>query len=118
MAIAHTFQGLGLKPLAPVHVRGNRAGGDVDIAWIRRTRSGGDTWEAPEVPLAEDAERYEVDILAGTTLKRTLSATSPSITYTAAQQTADFGAPQSSVSLRVYQISPVHGRGTPRPATL
>ena len=92
--------------------------GDLAISWVRRTRIGGDSWDAAEVPLGEDTERYEVDILDGATLKRTLSATSPTVTYTAAQQTADFGAPQSSVSCRVYQLSPVHGRGTPRPAVL
>ena len=49
---------------------------------------------------------------------RTLATTSPTATYTAAQQTADFGAPQPSISLRVYQLSTVFGRGTPRAATL
>ena len=49
---------------------------------------------------------------------RTLAATTPSVTYTAADQTADFGAPQSSVAVRVYQLSAVLGRGTPRAATL
>ena len=62
---AHTFQGLGLKPLSPVHVRAVRAGGDVAFSWVRRTRLGGDSWETPEVPLGEDNESYEVDILDG-----------------------------------------------------
>jgi hypothetical protein len=79
---------------------------------------GGDSWDAVEVPLAEETERYEVDILDGTTVKRTLATTTPSATYTAADQTADFGAPQSLVSLRAYQLSTVFGRGTPRAATL
>jgi hypothetical protein len=51
---------------------------------VRRTRMGGDSWDAVEVPLAEEAERYEVDILDGTTVKRTLATISPSATYTAA----------------------------------
>ena len=58
------------------------------------------------------------DILAGATIKRTLAATTPAATYTAAQQTADFGSPQPTVSLRLYQLSATHGRGTPREATL
>jgi hypothetical protein len=70
------------------------------------------------VPLGEETERYEVDILDGATVKRTLAATTPAATYTAAQQTADFGSPQSAIDVRVYQLSTVHGRGTPRPATL
>jgi hypothetical protein len=114
----HVFTGVGLRPLSPAHVRGLRSAGDLAISWIRRTRLGGDSWDAAEVPLGEETERYEVDILDGPTVKRTLTATSPTVTYTAAQQTTDFGSPQSSVSCRVFQISPVHGRGTPRAAIL
>ena len=110
--------GVGLRPLSPVHVRGTRAVGDLAITWVRRTRIGGDSWDAVEVPLGEDAERYEVDILDGANVVRTLTATSPTATYTAAQQTADFGAPQSSISLRIYQLSATRGRGTPRSAVL
>jgi hypothetical protein len=101
-----------------VHVRGERSGGDLVITWIRRTRVGGDSWDAVEVPLGEESERYEVDILDGSTVKRTLSATTPIVTYTAADQTADFGSVQPAISLRVCQLSTVAGRGTPRPATL
>jgi NlpC/P60 family putative phage cell wall peptidase len=114
----HAFQGTGLRPLSPAHVRGLRSAGDLAISWVRRTRIGGDNWDAAEVPLGEESERYEVDILDGATVKRTLAATTPSLTYTAAQQTADFGAPQSAIAVRVSQLSAVHGRGTPRTATL
>lgn len=114
----HTFEGLGLKPLSPVHVRAARSGGDISISWLRRTRIGGDAWESPDVPLSEDVESYEVDILDGATVKRTLTATSEGVTYTSAQQTADFGGAQSSVDVRVYQLSASYGRGTPRTATV
>jgi hypothetical protein len=114
----HAFTGRGLEPLAPVHLAGTRSGHDLAFSWIRRTRIGGDSWEAVEVPLGEDFERYEVDILDGATVKRTILTDTPSALYTAAEQTADFGAPQPSVSVRVYQMSAVSGRGTPREATL
>jgi hypothetical protein len=116
--IEHAFAGEGLKPLSPVHLRGTRAGGDLAITWIRRTRLGGDTWDAAEGPLGETEERYEIDILDGTDVVRTLTATSPAATYTAADQTTDFGGPQASVSLRLYQLSATRGRGTPREAVL
>jgi hypothetical protein len=50
------------------------------------------------VPLGEAAERYAIDIpnAANTATLRTLSSTSPVTTYTAAEQTADFGAPQAA----------------------
>ena len=115
---AHTFVGEGLKSLSPVHVRGSRSAGDLNLTWVRRTRAGGDSWDGVDVPLAEAEERYEIDILDGATVRRTLIATSPGATYTAAQQTADFGSPQSSVSLSICQISATRGRGTSRQATL
>ncbi len=116
--VAHAFVGEGLKPLSPAHVRGSRTAGDLNLTWVRRTRIGGDTWDGIDVPLGETEERYEIDILDGSTVKRTLTATSPGAVYTAAQQSADFGSPQSSVSLRIFQLSATRGRGTPRDAVL
>jgi len=114
----HAFVGAGLRPLSPVHVRGVRSGGDLTIAWTRRTRIDGDAWDAPEVPLGEDAESYEVDILDGGSVKRTLTAPTPAAIYTAAQQAADFGAARASYDVRVYQLSAIYGRGTPRSAAV
>ncbi len=115
----HTYVGLGYRPLSPVHIRGTRgSSGDLTLTWIRRTRLGGDSWSTLEVPLAEDNESYAIDILDGVTVKRTLTASSPTVTYTSAAQTADFGGPQSSVSLRIAQLSATHGRGTPRSAVV
>jgi hypothetical protein len=41
-----TLTGKGRRPLSPVHVAGHRPAGTEDIAlsWIRRTRTGGDSW--------------------------------------------------------------------------
>ncbi len=114
----HTFLGLGLRPYAPAHVRATRSDGDVSITWLRRARVGGDAWETPEVPLGEDGERYEVDVLDGGSVKRTLMTSSESATYSALEQTADFGAPQASIDVRVYQISASYGRGAARSATV
>ena len=71
------------------------------------------------MPLNESSEAYEVDVLdsAGQIL-RTLSSTSPSIAYSAADQTADFGGLQAAVDLAVYQASAAVGRGFAGRATL
>ena len=114
----HAFRGLGLRPLSPVHLRARRSGADIALSWIRRTRIDGDRWDGTDVPLGEDAEAYEVDIVSGASVVRTIAASGPSATYTAAQQIADFGAAQSSVSVRVHQISAVWGRGSPAQAIL
>jgi hypothetical protein len=114
-----TFTGRGLEPLSPVHIRGTRApNGDLTLTWVRRTRTGGDNWDTLEVPLGETEERYEVDIFAGATVKRTLSTTSPTALYSAAQQATDFGSPQSALTVRIAQLSPTRGRGTATTAVI
>ena len=118
VATTHAFRGVGARPYAPVHARGARNGGNLTVSWIRRTRAGGDTWSAAEVPLSEVSERYEVDILDGEVVKRTLSSTAPSAVYTVAEQIADFGAPQATVSVRICQLSGGGIRGTALAAIL
>ena len=54
-------------------------------------------------------------------MKRTLSTASISALYTAAQQTADWGAPlgpDDSLTVRIYQLSALVGRGAPNTVTL
>lgn len=73
------------------------------------------------MPLAEDFEAYEVDVLQAGTVRRTLSTTTASALYTAAQQTADWGrllGPGDSLKLRIYQLSALVGRGAPQAVTL
>jgi hypothetical protein len=115
----HTFSALALRPLSPVHLKAQRASnGDLTVTWIRRTRVGGDNWESPDAPLSEEAEHYETDILVGLSVKRTITVTTPSLLYTAADQIADFGSLQPAVSLRLAQVSSVYGRGAAAIATL
>jgi hypothetical protein len=110
LALEATPHATALRPLAPVHIKARRGGSGVTITWIRRTRFDGDSWVG-EVPLGEDSERYEVDILGGPAVVRTLSATQPSALYAAADEIVDFGAAQSSLTLRVVQLSATVGRG-------
>ena len=118
-----TMAGKGLRPLSPVHVTGRRPTGsdDIKLSWKRRSRIGGDAWNQVEVPLAEETETYEIEIIDGAVVKRTLSSVSASVTYTAAQQTTDFGAPVAwpgTLELKIYQLSAAFGRGIPAEATL
>jgi hypothetical protein len=102
----------GLKCLAPVHAQAVRdTGGDVTITWIRQTRIGGDAWEPVEVPLGETSEAYRLAIYDGVTLRRTLAVTEPRAVYSAAMQAADFGAPPSTISISINQVSPTDGLG-------
>ncbi|MDE1173870.1 MAG: glycoside hydrolase/phage tail family protein [Parvibaculaceae bacterium] len=112
--------GVGLRPLSPCHLKGARlTGGDINLSWIRRTRIDGDSWQGLDVPLGEESEAYELDILDGANVVRTLSVTSPGAIYSATQQIADFGSSSfPTLSIRVCQLSRSFGRGTARGAIL
>ena len=57
-------------------------------------------------------------MLSVPTVLRTLSVSTPSALYAAADEIADFGAPQTSLSVSVAQISATVGRGFPAAAVL
>jgi hypothetical protein len=109
-----TCEGVSLTPLAPVHVRRevDTSSGTV-LTWTRRTRLAY-TFTGPAgsvVPLGELTEAYSVDVVLDDEVVRTISATSPTCTYTAAQQTADGVSGATDIRFDVYQISAVVGRG-------
>jgi hypothetical protein len=117
-SFAVTPGGIGLIPLAPVHARARRVAGGVEISFVRRTRVDGDGWNLADIPLGEDVEAYATDIMDGATVKRSLVTTTPFVLYTSADEIADFGAPRSSHSVRIRQMSSVLGPGKPLLATL
>jgi hypothetical protein len=111
-AQSFTFNARSLKPYAPVHVTGVRDGaGNLTIRWVRRTRVGGSWRDYSDVPLSEASEAYAVEVLNGSEVVRTLTSSLPEMTYTAAEQITDFGSPQSSVPVKIYQLSSRVGRG-------
>jgi hypothetical protein len=102
-----------------VHLVGSRdAAGNLAINWIRRTRIPSAWSDGADVPLGEASERYEVEVLSGTAVVRTIGTTTPSATYAAAEQVADFGSAQAAITVRVTQLSDAVGRGTPCMATI
>lgn len=108
---------VGLRPFSPVNLTwGVNAGGDYLISAQRRSRlqeRQGIFWD---LPLGEVTEAYRIKIYSDpgyTTLKRTIEATGFPITYTAAMQTADFGALATSFYLKLYQLSATVGEGYP-----
>jgi len=126
VAQAFTPAGAGLRPFSVAHVeqpwRTSRTPGDLTIRWKRRSRAlSADSWGGLEVPLGEELEAYEVAILDGASVKRVLSTATTSAVYTAAQQTADWGAPLDpgdSLTIRIFQLSALVGRGAPKTVTL
>lgn len=126
MAASFTLVGVGLRPFSVAHVKQPwsrpRTPGDLTIRWTRRSRAlAADSWGAMEVPLVEEVEAYEVEILDGVAVKRTLTASAPSSVYSAAQQTADWGAllaPGDTLDIRIFQLSALIGRGAAKTVTL
>jgi hypothetical protein len=119
-----TIAGVDRKPYAPCNLgRLIDGSGNMTITWTRRTRVGGEWLDAVNmmgnVPLSEDSELYDVEILNGAAVVRSFKGlTSPACAYPAADQTTDFGAPQTEVTVNIYQVSAQVGRGYPAHATL
>lgn len=109
-----TYQGLNLKPYAPVHIKGERDGsGNLVISWVRRARINGEWRDNVDVPIGEAFEQYEIDIMDGETVMRTIRISDATqATYDVAEQTADFGSPQSAVMVHIYQLSEAIYRGS------
>lgn len=118
---AFTNTGEGKKPLSPVHLEGTRDGSNnLTITWDRRTRYQTPALGGGATPLGEEFEAYEIDIYAGSpgAVVNTLTATSPTVTYTAAEQTADGLTPGDPVLCEVFQMSSIYGRGRGKQGTV
>lgn len=103
--LSHTGKAVGQLPYPVADVQFFPISGGVTITWKRQTRFGGEGFDAPTVPLNEDSEAYEIDLLDGSdVLLSTVSVTSPTYTFT--------GAP-SVFKARIYQMSASVGRGRP-----
>ena len=113
-----SFKKRGMKPFSPVHIKGQNNNGDLNISWIRRSRIGGDSWELNEIPLGEETESYEIDILDGEAIVRTFQSTITEVSYEESKQILDWGSVQESYTVRVYQLSEIYGRGAPGEAII
>ena len=71
----------------------------------------GEGWALSEMPLDASPESYRIAIGDGTNVLRTLTATTGAVTYSAADQTTDFGALPASFTYDIAQVSAVYGAG-------
>ncbi len=110
-----TYAGENLECLSPVQVECfQEASGDWTIKWVRRTRIDGEWRDYVDASLGETAENYAVEIYTTnsySTLKRTITATTQTATYTNAQQVTDFTVVQRALYYRVSQVSALVGSG-------
>jgi Putative phage tail protein len=115
------FNGVSLECYSPIALAATRDdAGNIRINWTRRDRRAGDRTDYANFPLSEVTEKYEIEIrnAGDTATLRTLTTVTPTVRYTSAQQITDFGAAQTSITVRIYQISALVGRGYPATATL
>jgi hypothetical protein len=112
ITIPFTNTANGLECYSPVKLSGGRdTAGNIQINWVRRTRVNGAWRDLVDVPVAEETQEYTIKIYDGSTLVRTLTSTTPTVTYTDTDQVTDFGSTQSSVLVKVYQNSATNGIG-------
>jgi Putative phage tail protein len=103
-----TFTAEALRPLSVANVQVNRdyETGTFDVTWQRRTRLGGSSIDGQDVPLGETSELYNVRVLDGVEIVRSLQVTSPAFEYTVYEQIEDFGVEQPSITVEIEQVSP------------
>ncbi len=103
------FDGNGLRPYAPAHLRVSQTAAGDQVSWIRRTRIGGDDWDGLDVPLGEESETYMVRVRSGGGLVREEVTTTSAWIYSAAMKAADgLG---GAYDIEVAQVSASYGPG-------
>ena len=111
--VAFAYRGVNLEPLSAIDASGERDGsGNLAVEFTRRSRLTSSWWTTGvTAPVGEFAEAYEIDVLDGANVVRTITAAAPLFSYSAADQAVDFGSPQGDILFRIYQLSDVVGRG-------
>jgi hypothetical protein len=111
-----------MKPWSPQHVVGSRDdSNNLTITWKRRTRMNGEWIDGGDVALGETTEAYVCQILDapdGDVVRTISGITSETTTYSASDQTTDFGSPQAIIYVKVMQVSTVVGNGFGTEATV
>lgn len=107
-----------LKPFSPVFIEGEFSGFDFVISWTRRDRLSQTLQSGVTLPNSDMPESYTVDIYSGPSVVRSLTSSTPTVTYTSSQITADFGSAPSTFHVKVYQMSTIVGKGYPGDAVI
>lgn len=110
--------GNGLRPRPPAHLRGGRASNDLYINWVRRALVQDEWRDGVDVDGgANGTNLFRINVYSNSTYSTvvrtwtTAYSTGFNGTYTAAQQTTDFGSPQATVYVGVCEVSAVVGDG-------
>ncbi len=101
-----TAVGAALRPLSPVHLRAMPlSDGTIDLQWTRRSREGWRWLDGIEVPIAEEAELYRIEIVALPSAQRIdVTLAQPHLHLSAAQLGDMRAAGATSLTISVRQI--------------
>ena len=103
-----TPQAIMARPWSVCSLKAKWQNGECNISWKRRTRKNGAWKDYSDVPLSENTEVYDIEILdAKGKVLRTVASTEQKFTYSKEMQDKDTG----FYSARIYQISETRGRG-------
>jgi hypothetical protein len=107
------YMAVNLKPLSVVDAEANRVGNDWVIDFDPRTRYQSTQWVTGAVE-QNDTQYYSIDVIGpGDSIKRTIESPTIQLSYTEAQQIADFGSAQTTITIDIYQVNQRVGRGYP-----
>jgi len=115
-----TWQGESMRPRSSVHIYAERGwDGARYINWTRRERLDGTWRDIVDVSNYEPTMEFEVRIMDGAAIKRIIPVTDALwATYSAADQTTDFGSVQPSIDVNIYRYSARVGLGRVGSATI
>ena len=123
------YRAISMRPYAPINIAATKnAFGDITITWDRRDRhdqkqnpqlSERSTRASGETPDGETStiEEYRVEVIntSNNQSVRSQEVNSNSSIYTAAEQSIDFGTVQTTITVKVAQVSSVYGIGSYSP---
>ncbi len=115
-----TYQGNSQKPYAPINLTATKEEtGNITFTWDRRDRHAGERTDIKNFPLSERREEYQINVLnnADNELQNIVSNRSET-TYYSAEQIADFGSLQTTITVKIAQVSSQIGLGNYAQATL
>jgi hypothetical protein len=99
------YAGRNLKPFAPVHLKVTEEENDnINISWIRRARYNNGWNDFTEIPIGEESEKYQIDIIHENSVIETLETTTPVANYQNTQKL-------KNLTFIIYQMSAIVGRG-------
>jgi len=110
--IDFTYRGTNLKPLSPVNVTGTLISEEWTISFTKRTRMASNQWATGiAAPIGETALLFEFEFYEGSVFKKMYQSVTETFVYSAVNQMADFGYLPTTLTVKIYQISAVIGRG-------